>query len=105
MQLHSRTILFGGAIVGVLTLAGTLLSGSEQVAFAQQGEQSRDPLVAVSQRSDNPGIEGTWRVTVTQKICATGGAHWPALSLFADLRPWRDYDWNNGELCVPARPA
>jgi hypothetical protein len=72
MQLRSGTIIFGGTMVGVLTLAGMLFSGLGQVAFAQHEEQSRDPLAAVSQRSDNPGIEGTWRVTVTQKVCATG---------------------------------
>jgi hypothetical protein len=72
MKLRSRTMLFGGTIVGVLTLAGVLFSGLGQVAFAQQKEQSPDALAAASQRSDNPGIEGTWRVTVTQKVCATG---------------------------------
>ena len=72
MQLRSRTILFGGTMVGVLTLAGMLFSDLGQLAFAQQKEQSPDALAAARERSDKPGIEGTWRVTVTQKVCATG---------------------------------
>lgn len=72
MKLKSRTILFGGTVVSVLTLAGMLFSGLGQVAFAQHEKQSADPLAAASQRGDNSEIEGTWRVTVTQKVCATG---------------------------------
>jgi hypothetical protein len=71
MKLRSRTF-FGGIIVGVLTLAGVLFSDSGQVAFAQETEQSRDLISAVRPQGDNSGIEGTWRVTVTQKVCATG---------------------------------
>jgi hypothetical protein len=59
-------------MVGVLTLAGMLFSDLGQLAFAQQKEQSPNALAMASQRSDSPGIEGTWRVTVTQKVCATG---------------------------------
>jgi len=65
-------MLFSGTRVGVLALAGVLFSGLGQVAFAQQKEQSPDALAAASQRSGNREIEGTWRVTVTQKVCATG---------------------------------
>lgn len=59
-------------MAGVVTLAGVLLSGSGQAAFAEQKEQLSDALSAVNERRDNAGIEGTWRVTVTQKVCATG---------------------------------
>jgi hypothetical protein len=65
-------MLFSGTRVGVLALAGVLFLGLGQVAFAQQKEQAPDALAAARQRSDNPGIEGTWRVTVTQRVCATG---------------------------------
>jgi hypothetical protein len=60
MKLRSRTMLFGGTMAGVLTLAGMLFSGLGRGAFAQQKEESPDALA------------GTWRVTVTQKVCATG---------------------------------
>lgn len=73
-------------MVGVLTLAGMLFSGLGETAAAQQKEQSPDALAAAGTGSDSPGIEGTWRVTVTQKVCATGaqiGLPFHALLTFA----------------------
>ena len=70
--MQSRTRLFGGTMAGVLTLAGVLFSLLGQSAAAQDKEQSPDARAAVSTAADIPGIEGTWRVTVTQKVCATG---------------------------------
>jgi hypothetical protein len=72
MKSRSTTKRFGGTMAGVLTLAGVLFSLLGQSAAAQQKEQSPDALAAVSTAANNPGIEGTWRVTVTQKVCATG---------------------------------
>jgi hypothetical protein len=71
MKLRSGT-LSGGAIARVLTLAGVLFSDSGQVAVAQPTEQSPEALIAAHMGGDGPAIEGTWRVTVTQKVCATG---------------------------------
>jgi hypothetical protein len=58
--------------VGVLTLGGVLFSDSGQIAFAQRKEQSGDAFITARVGDDNPGIQGTWRVIVTQKVCATG---------------------------------
>lgn len=79
--MKSRTKLFGGTMASVLTLAGVLLSGTGQKAAAQNKEQSPEALAAA-----NPRIEGTWRVTVTQKVCATGapiGLPFQSLTTFA----------------------
>jgi hypothetical protein len=70
MKLKSRR-LFGGTMAGVLTLAGVLLSDAGQ-ALAQEAGQSHEALSAARAGGDGTGIEGTWRVTVTQKVCATG---------------------------------
>jgi hypothetical protein len=70
--MNSTTKRFGGTMASVLTLAGVLFSLLGQNAAAQDKEQSPDALAAVSTAANNPGIEGTWRVTVTQKVCATG---------------------------------
>jgi hypothetical protein len=75
MRFRSRTMLFGGAMAGVLTLAGVVFSGAGRVAFAQQKERSPG---APRERSDAPEIEGAWRLTVTQKVCATGIATGPS---------------------------
>lgn len=64
--MKSTTQLFGGTMAGVLTLAGVLLAGLGQSASAQS-EQSSGKSTA-----GNQSIEGTWRVTVTQKVCVTG---------------------------------
>jgi hypothetical protein len=70
--MNSTTKLFGGTMAGALTLAGVLFSLLGQSAAAQDKEQSPDARAAVSTAADIPRIEGTWRVTVTQKVCATG---------------------------------
>ena len=72
MKSRSRTTLFGATLAGVLTLAGMLISASGQTVFAEQTEQSPDAFAMRNERRNRPGIEGTWRVTVTQKVCATG---------------------------------
>src|ERR1017187_9170532 len=72
MKSRSTTKRFGGTMAGVLTLAGVLFSLLGQSAAAQQKEQSPDALAAANIAAYNPGLEGTWRVTVTQKVCATG---------------------------------
>ncbi len=70
MKFKSRTIC-GGTLAGVLALAGVLFSDAGQTALAQETEQSGERLSA-AQAKGNAGIEGTWRVTVSQKVCATG---------------------------------
>jgi hypothetical protein len=80
MKLRSRTILFGGTTVGVLTLAGSCFQ--VYIAALRSTRSTIDLLAAASQRGENP-IEGTWRVTVTQKVC--DGVQLAALSLPADL--------------------
>jgi len=72
MKLRLRTVLFSGTSLAVLAVAGVLFSGLGQVAFAQETERSPDALVRARQPTDNPAIEGTWRVTITQRVCATG---------------------------------
>ena len=70
--MQSTTKLFGGTMASVLTLAGVLSSLSGQSAAAQDKEPSPDARAVVSTAADDRGIEGTWRVTVTQRVCATG---------------------------------
>jgi hypothetical protein len=70
MKLTSRMTQFGSTMAGVLALGGVLFSGLGQIALAQQKEQSPATLAAASERIG--GIAGTWRVSVTQKVCATG---------------------------------
>jgi len=53
-------------MAGVLTLAGVLFSGAGRSAGAQMEQSS------AGRAADNTQIEGTWRVTVTQNVCATG---------------------------------
>jgi hypothetical protein len=70
MKPISRKTLIGSTVAGVLALAGVLFSGLGQVAFARQDEQSPAALATASKRIE--GIAGTWRVTVTQKVCGSG---------------------------------
>jgi len=70
MKLTSRMTRFGSTMAGALALAGVLFSGLGQVGIAQQKEQFPEALAAASERIEE--IAGTWRVTVTQKVCASG---------------------------------
>jgi hypothetical protein len=75
----TRTKLFGGALVGVLTLTGVLFPGVERSA-AQTGQSP------VEHAADGNPIEGAWRVTVTQKVCETGmpiGLSFQSLLIFS----------------------
>lgn len=65
--MKSRTKLFGGTMASVLTLAGVLFLSTGRSAGAQM-VQSPEARAADNTRR----IEGTWRVTVTQIVCATG---------------------------------
>ena len=72
MTSKPRKTLLSASLAGVLTLAGVCLAGSGETAFARQGGQSDDTLAADNGRHNYASIEGTWRVTVTQKVCSTG---------------------------------
>jgi hypothetical protein len=60
--MRSGTKLSGGAVAGVLTLAGLFFTGSGRSA---------------GRVADSAPIEGTWRVTVTQQVCGTGAPAGP----------------------------
>jgi len=65
--MRSTTKRFPESLGSVLVFAGALLLGSGRTSGAQL-EQPSPPGHAV----DKIRIEGTWRVTVTQKLCETG---------------------------------
>jgi hypothetical protein len=58
---------FAATLGSVLVLGAALLLGSGRTGAAQLGQQP-----PAGHPADKIGIEGTWRVTVTQKVCETG---------------------------------
>jgi hypothetical protein len=79
--MRSTAKRFTDNLASVLVLVGALLLGSGRTDGAQLEQQS-----PAGHAADKIGIEGTWRVTVTQQVCETRaplGLPFQALLTFA----------------------
>ena len=102
MRLRSRTMLFGGAMAGVLTLTGVLFSGAGRVC----SRSSRSNLRRRASRAERcPRDRGSLARDCHAKGVCDRDANWPFLSISADLLGRRDDERDNREHCVHARPA